>query len=207
MAGVLTGNSFIRRPDLHCTGPEANHDEVMAYCTRAFDRARRAGVKIITFGSSGSRQLPDGFPEREGMDQFVALLKRMGPPAAEHGVTVVVEPLQQRECNFINRIGHVEEAVRRAGHPAIRGAADLYHMIVEGDTPADLAKAADIVSHVEIAETEGRRMPGASGQDFRPFFKVLKDAGFAGTIMVEGRWEPSELPTGFAEMRKQWREA
>lgn len=204
---IKTCNSFIRRKDLHCTGPEANHDDVMAYCIKAFERAQRAGVSIITFGSSGSRRLPGGFSRDQAMDQFVALLKRMGPPAADHGVTVVVEPLQKRECNFINNIGDVEESVRRTDHPAIRGAADLYHMVIEGDTPADMAQAADIVHHVEIAEAEGRRMPGTGGQDFRAFFTPIKKLGFSGTILVEGKWDVSELPVGFAEMRKQWNEA
>lgn len=204
---VVACNSFIRRKDLKCNGPDANHDEVMEYVKRAFDRAERAGVKYITFGSSGSRRLPEGYDYDHALEQFTTLLKRMGPAAADHGVIVQVEQLQQREVNFINRIGEMEQVVRTADHPNIRGVADLYHMVIEGDTPADLAQAADIISHVEIAEQNGRRVPGTTDQDFRPYFKVLKDAGYPGRIGIEGKYELDELKGGFATITQQWIEA
>jgi sugar phosphate isomerase/epimerase len=204
---ILSCNSFIRRKDLKCVGPKANHAEVLAYAERAFDRARRAGVKGITFGSSGSRRIPEGFSKDEAKRQFVELLKLMGPAAESHGVMVMVEPLRKKECNFLNTIGEVAEVVRAANHPYIRANADLYHMVIEGDTPEDLQKAVDLVEIVEIAEAEGRRVPGVGGQDFRPFFKVLKEAGFKGGINIEGKWEVSELKMGFAEITRQWNES
>ena len=204
---IYAANSFIRRKDLKCNGPNANHDEVMEYVKRAFSRAERAGVKFITFGSSGSRRLPEGYDYDHALEQFTTLLGRMGPAAADHGVTVQVEQLQKREVNFINRIGEMEQVVRGANHPNIRGVADFYHMVAEGDTAADLAKAVDIVSHVEIAELEGRRAPGTGGQDFRPYFKVLKDSGYAGRIGIEGKYELNELAGGFSTIAKQWNSA
>lgn len=204
---IYTCNSFIRAKHLRCTGPDANHDEVVAYCEKAFDRAQRARVSHITFGSSGSRNIPEGFDYETAIEQFVSLLKRLGPLAAERGITVSVEQLQSRECNFINRIGEVERVVRAANHPNVRGVADFYHMAAEGDTPEQLASAADIIQHVEIAELEGRRVPGTTGQDFRPYFRVLKKAQYAGAIGIEGRWEISEIEAAFKEIKKQWTEA
>lgn len=51
----------------------------------------------------------------------------MGPAAGDHGVTVQVEQLQKREVNFINRIGEMEQVVRDANHPNIRGRRFLSH--------------------------------------------------------------------------------
>ena len=204
---IYACNSFIRRKDLKCNGPNANHDEVMEYVKRAFSRAERAGVKFITFGSSGSRRLPEGYDYQHALEQFTTRLQRMGPAAGDHGVTVQVEQLQKREVNFINRIGEMEQVVRDANHPNIRGVADFYHMVAEGDTAADLAKAVDIVSHVEIAELEGRRVPGTGGQDFRPYFKVLKESGYTGRIGIEGKYQLDELAGGFSTIAKQWNSA
>lgn len=204
---VVACNSFIRRKDLKCNGPNANYDAVMEYVKRAFDRAERAGVKYITFGSSGSRRLPEGYDYEHAMEQFTTLLQRMGPAAADHNVIVQVEQLQQREVNFINRIGEMEQVVRDANHPNIRGVADLYHMVAEGDTPEDLARAVDLISHVEIAELEGRRVPGTTDQDFRPYFKVLKQAGYRGRIGIEGKYQLDELQGGFDTITRQWMEA
>lgn len=204
---VIVCNSFIRRKDLHVTGPNANHDEVMIYVEKAFQRAKLANVQLINFGSSGARNIPEGFSYEKAMEQFIAALKRMGPLAKKYGVIVGVEQLQTRECNFINRISEVERVVRGTNHPNIRGVADFYHMAAEGDTPEDLAKAADLLMHVEIAELEGRRMVGVGGQDFRPYLKVLKKAKYKGALSVEGNFKVSELAGGFAELKKQWLEA
>lgn len=201
---IVACNSFIRRPDLKCNGPDANHDAVMEYAKRAFRRAERAGVGMITFGSSGSRRLPEGFDYSKALDQFTALLRRMGPAAADHGVIVQVEQLQSSECNFITRISEMEQVVRHAEHAHIRGVADFYHMAAEGDTPEDLARAVDLVSHVEIAELKDRRVPGTSNQDFRPYLKVLKDAGYQGRLGIEGRFKLPELAGGFSTLATQW---
>lgn len=200
-------NSFIRPRHLKCTGPEANHDEVLAYVDQAFSRAQEAGVHTIVFGSSGARRVPKGWAMDKATDQFVALLKRMGPLAEAKGVTIAVEPLNKRECNFINNISEVAEVVRRVAHPAVNGVADLYHMAVEKDTPEDLRQAMDAVHHVEIAQAEGRKLPAKGGQDFRPWFKVLKEAKFAGTLSMEGRWKDGDVAPAFVELRRQWGEA
>ncbi len=204
---VIVCNSFIRSKDLHVTGPNANHDEVMIYVEKVFKRAKIAGVKMINFGSSGARNIPKGFSYEEAIAQFIEALKRIGSLAKKNGVTVGVEQLQTRECNFINRISEVERVVRGANHPNIKGVADFYHMAAEGDIPEDLAKAADLLMHVEIAELKDRRMVGVSGQDFRPYLKVLKKAKYKGALSIEGNFEISELESGFAELKKQWLEA
>ena len=204
---ILACNSFIRPANLHCTGPEANHEEVLKWADISFRRLKRAGGKFIVFGSSGARKIPEGWPREKAVEQFVALLKLMGPLAEAQGVTVTVEQLRAEEVNFINRIGEGAEIIRAAGHPNIRLLADLYHMAVMGDTPADLKAAMDVVVHVEIAEKEGRTAPGVKGDDFRPYFKALKESGYRGAISIEGKLTNDQLPAAFKEIAKQSAEA
>ena len=47
-------NSFIPG-NLKSVGDEAVHQDVLAFAETAFRRAQRAGVKMIVFGSGGSR--------------------------------------------------------------------------------------------------------------------------------------------------------
>jgi sugar phosphate isomerase/epimerase len=204
---VLACNGFIRPAHLRCVGPQANHDEVLAWADIALGRLRRVNGKFMVFGSGGARRIPDGWPRDKAEEQFVALLKRMGPLAENHGVTVVVEQLQASECNFINRIGHAASLIRAAGHPHIRLLADLYHMARTGDTPDDLKNAMDVVAHMEIAEKEKRTYPGIKGDDFRPFFRVLKQGGYRGAISIEGKGDDSQVAAAFREIAKQAAEA
>ena len=204
---VFACNSFIRPAHLRCVGPEANHDLILEWSDVAFRRLKQAGGKFIVFGSSGARKLKDGWTKEKADPQFVALLKRMGPLAEKHGVTVTVEQLQQSECNYINRIGEAAKLIREAGHPNVRLLADLFHMARMGDTPEDLKAAMDVVVHVEIAEKEGRTYPGIKGDDFRPFFRVLRQAGYQGGINIEGKGTNEQIAPAIQEITKQAAEA
>jgi sugar phosphate isomerase/epimerase len=204
---VLACNGFIRPPHLRCVGADANHGLVLEWADTTFRRMKRAGGKFIVFGSGASRQLKDGWPKHKADAQFVDLLKRMGPLAEAQGITVTLEQLQAKECNYINHLSEGAELIRAAAHPHIRLLADFYHMAMMDDTPADLKAAMDVVAHIEIAEKNGRCAPGVNGDDFRPFFRVLKEFGYHGAINIEGKWTPEQVAPAFRQIATQAAEA
>lgn len=200
---VLACNGFIRPAHLRCVGAEANHDQVLEWSDIAFRRMKQAGVKFMVFGSSKSRELRDGWTKEKADAQFISLLKRMGPLAQNHGAIVVVEQLREQECNFINHISEAAALIRAADHPNIRVLADLFHMASVGDTPEDLKAAMDVVVHIEIAEKAGRTYPGVAGDDFRPYFRILREAAYHGAISIEGEGTEDTLAAAFREIAKQ----
>lgn len=204
---VLACNGFIRPKHLRCVGAEANHDQILEWSDIAFRRLKQAGAKYMVSGSGGSRALRDGWTKEQANPQFVALLRRLGPLAEKHGITVAMEQLQASECNYINHIGEGAALIRAAGHPNIRLLADLFHMARMGDSPADLKAAMDVVVHVEIAEKADRSYPGVMGDDFRPFFRVLREAGYHGAISMEGKGTDAQVGPAFEAIAKQAAEA
>jgi sugar phosphate isomerase/epimerase len=204
---VLACNGFLRPAHLRCVGAEANHDMILDWAAIAFRRLKQANGKLIVFGSASSRDLRDGWTKDKADPQFVALLKRMGPLAAQHDITVVVEQLQVSECNYINHLGEGAALIRAAGHPNIRINADLFHMLRMGDTPADLKAAMDVVAHLEIAEKRSRTVPGVDGDDFRAFFHVLRQANYQGAISIEGSGNDEQLGNAIREISRQAAEA
>lgn len=200
---ILACNGFIRPADLHCVGPEANHELIFAWADTTFRRMKKAGGKFIVFGSGSARRIPDGWPRDQAKSQFVSLLKGLGPLAEAQGITVTVEQLRKEECNLINHIRDCAELIRAAGHPNVRVLADLYHMACMGDTPADLKSAMDVVAHVEIAEKETRSLPGVSGDDFRPYFRILRESNYAGAVNMEGKYTDDQVAPAFQEIARQ----
>jgi sugar phosphate isomerase/epimerase len=185
-------NSFLPA-DLKSTGPEAVHDKIIEFSETAFRRAGQVGIKIIVFGSSGSRNIPDGFPKEKAKTQFISLCKRLGPIAKKYGVTVVIEPLNRQECNFINSVEEGAEIVKLTAHRNIRLLADIYHMLREDESPENLKRFGNLLHHIHIAEKEGRTAPGTHGEDFTPFFRALKEGGYKGRLSIEGAWENIEV--------------
>ena len=182
---------------LKSTGPDADHEGVIEYAATAFRRAKRAGIRTIVFGSSGSRSIPERFNRQRAEDQFVALLKQMGPVAAPQGVLIAIEPLQVSETNFINTVPEGAEIVLRVDHPNVRLLADIFHMLRMEEPP----------DHIHIAEKARRTPPGVEGDDFRPFLHALTETGYTGCISIECGWEEmsSQLPVAVQTLHDQMR--
>ena len=205
---VYSYNGFLPG-SLKSTGPETDHDEILKYAEIAFRRARQLGSKIIVFGSGGSRKLPKDFSYEKGTEQFTELLKKMGPIAAKYGITVVIEPLNRKECNFINSVREATDIARVVNHPNIAVLADIYHMAVDSEGPESIRYASKLLRHCHIAELKGRKMPGTNNYDFTPYFKALKNINYQGRLSLEGRWDnfDEQLPGVIAYLNDQWTKA
>ena len=202
---IIAANGFLPG-SLRSTGTDFDPQGILAYAAIAFARAQKIGIRHIVFGSGGSRELKDDFPADEATDQFVLLLQQMGPVAAEHQVTVVVEPLRTQECNFINTVAEGAEICRRVDHPNIQLLADVYHMMHNGETAQSIVDAGPLIKHAHLAENENRTCPGIDGTDFVPFFKAFARIGYTGSISIEGRWPDgveADGPKAVRVMREQ----
>lgn len=171
---------------------------VLDFAEIVFQRLHDIGGRYIGFGSSGSRKLPEGWPKERADDQFIELLRKMGPVAAKYDIKVTVEQLRRQECNYLNHISEVLDIVEKVDHPNIRFLADLYHIAVMGDTPEDLKRAGRWLEQVEIAEKESRSVPGVMGDNFRPYFAALSAAGYSGPITIEGNGTFEQVRRAFS---------
>ena len=201
---VLAANCFLPG-SLPCTGPDVRTDDLDAYVQVALRRAGEVGLRTIVFGSGGSRRVPDGFDPAAATAQLADHLGRWGPMAAEEGVTLVVEPLQKSDCNIVTTVREGAELVRRVDHAGVRLLVDTFHMAADGDPAESIADAADLVAHVHVAELEGRGPPGIHGEDLRPYFRPLKQAGYDGAFSLECRWDnlPAQAEAALAELKRQ----
>lgn len=205
---VKAANCFLPG-DMKCVGLSVDIEAVLSYADTAFKRAQRAGIDTIVFGSGDSRAVPEGFSKGEAVEQFTSLLKQIGPLAEARKVVVTIEPLNSKECNFINSLSEGAEIVIRADHPNIALLADFFHMARDGQTADDILKFGKLLQHVHVAEKDERTAPGVAGDDFRPYLKALKDVGYKGRISLECRWSDIRKQVGGSvrELRRQIREA
>jgi sugar phosphate isomerase/epimerase len=205
---VRAANCFLPSA-LKCVGPVVDTPRLLRYAATAFARARQVGIEIIVFGSGGARQLPDGFSKAKAEEQFVALLRALGPLAGTQGITLVIEPLNRAECNFINSVPEADALAAAAGHPNVCVLADFFHMLRNGQPPDDIVRHGTRLRHVHVAEKEKRTAPGVAGDDFWPFLRALKQIGYRGAISIESAWGDvkSEAAAAVRALRQQIQEA
>ncbi len=191
--------------NLKCVGPAPLHDDILKFAETAFRRAEIAGVKTIVFGSGGARAIPEGFSKDEAKNQFITLCKKIAPVAEKYNVVISLEPLNTKECNFINSVAEGGEIVEAVNHKSFRLLADLYHMLRESETPANITKYGHLLYHTHLAENAGRTAPGVNKEDFTSYFKALRDSGYKGRMAIECNWKNLEEQAAPAlqEMRRQ----
>jgi sugar phosphate isomerase/epimerase len=173
--------------DLKVTGPHVNAFELQKYVATTFERAEHAGVKVIVFGSGDARRIPEGFDHKDARDQIIRFCSMLAPIAWRHGVTVVVEPLNSKECNVLTTIKECAALVREVAQPGLRLLVDSYHLYRENDSCEDIVTHGDLLAHVHIATEKNRFAPGAEPCDFTSFFAALSKAGYNGRVSIEGK--------------------
>ena len=172
--------------EIKVTGPQIDKARQMAYLRRALDRVSRLGVRVIVFGSSGARQIPEGFSKQEAFGQLVDFGKRAGPEARLRNITIAIEPQRRVECNIINTTAEALRWVEAVNHPNIQLMIDYYHFSVEKEDPAIILKVRDHLRHLHMANSNNRVMPLSWEEyDYPPFFAVLRQIRYQKLIGLE----------------------
>jgi D-psicose/D-tagatose/L-ribulose 3-epimerase len=206
---ILAANMLVPA-SLKVTGPDVDPEQLAAYMRTVLRRADELNIRTLVFGSGGARNVPDGFPRDTAAEQITEFVRTSAAVAAEHDVTIVMEPLHRGECNIINSVDEAMKYVATVGHPNLRCLVDSYHSWTEGEPLEDVRVAMPSIRHVHVADKTGRTPPGESGEsDYRPLFRVLKDGGYDGLISVEPKSfdVPSTGGRVLDFLRTQWREA
>ncbi len=182
-------NSLIRRPDLKVVGSEVPVSALKDYLQVCLPRCRRLGASVVVWGSSGSRNVPEGFARERAWQQIADFLHMAGEIARPHDIIVAIEPLRRQESNILNTGAEALEMVRTVKHPNVRMIIDYFHMRQEQEDPRILEVAKREIVHLHFANPHGRLWPHDLSEDdhYATFFQYLKKTGYSGGISIEGQ--------------------
>ncbi len=176
-------------PIMRLTGPDVDFNAVSSYVDRAVATAAALGAKNIVFGSGGAKRYPENFSKSEAYAQIVRLLKYVDGVAAQHGITVAIEPLRKAECNIINTFEEGVWLARDVGGTQVRVLVDLYHLAEENEPLSHVHEYANgCLTHVHFANPVGRVFPrdnDGSEPVYRAFCDTIAATGYNGRISVE----------------------
>ena len=172
--------------EVKVTGPNVDKALQKDYLQRALDRTSRLGVRLIVFGSSGARQVPEGFDKKEAFAQLVDFGKRAGAAARSRNITIAIEPQRREESNIVNNVGEALAWVEAVNDPNVQLMIDYYHFSVEKEDPAIIPKVKAHLRHLHMANPNQRVMPLDWGEyDYAPFFAALRGIGYDRLIGLE----------------------
>lgn len=167
------------------TGPNVDLEAVGRHMDIALRRASEVGARIMVFGSGGARILPEGFPVNRGWYQLADAARLAADIGARHGVTIVMEPLLRRACNFFNRVDEGAAFVDRVSHPNLKLLTDLYHFAAAAEPYESIVAADGRLAHTHLATPAIPETGEGYSYDFEGFFAALVAAGYDGRSSVE----------------------
>ena len=176
------------------------------YVKTALQRAEQVGIRVIGFGSAIARSCPEGYDHDDALQQIEDHLATWNAWAGEYGIQIPMEPMAYEVTNMVNTITEGGALISRIATTGARLLADTYHMGRNHEDPETLLPVGPLLGHVHVAELQGRTAPGQHGEDFRPYFSVLHQAGYDQRIVIECHWHniAAEVDTALAVLREQW---
>jgi D-psicose/D-tagatose/L-ribulose 3-epimerase len=111
--------------------------------------------------------------------------QQLGPWAAQHGVTVAIEPLNRFETFFLNTAEDAARFCDEVGHTNIGVLFDTFHSNIEEKSIAEgYRKVARHLKHVHTCEND-RGTPGSGHVEWPEVFAALRDIGYDGWLTIE----------------------
>ncbi len=127
----------------------------------------------------------EGQPREETEQLFIDTCRTLCDYAAPRNVTIMIEPVNRYEINFINSVVEGAELLDRVERDNLGLMPDVFHMNIEdigiGKT---LAAYIDRINYVHLADSN-RLAPGQGHLDFDDVFAGLRRGNYDGWVSIE----------------------
>ena len=162
--------------------------ESLDYIAAVLKLCDKWGVKVFAgpmYSAVGKRrQVPADQKKRE-WDRAVAGLREAGKMAADHGVTLAIEPLNRFETDLINTSEQVVKLVDEINQPGVKVHLDTFHMTIEEDSILEAIRlAGPRLAHFHACENN-RGTPGNGLVAWGQVAAGLKEVGYRGDLVIE----------------------
>lgn len=124
-------------------------------------------------------------PPDEAERLFIDMARRLCDYAEPKKVTLVLEPVNRYEIDFINSVEQGVELMKKVNRPNMKLMPDVFHMNIEDITIGGVLESnIDYVGYIHLADSN-RMAPGQGHTDFQDIFAHLKAGGYDGWVSVE----------------------
>jgi sugar phosphate isomerase/epimerase len=180
---ISTGQVFAAL-GLYFTHPDPDaREKVVAVFAGLIDLAADFGRMINVGRARGF--IGEGQSRQDVEARFLETAGRICETAAGKGVTIIIEPVNRYEINFINSLDEGAAVLKKMPQTNIGLMPDVFHMNIEDDRIGDsLVRHGGLIKYIHFADSN-RHAPGWGHLDFDDVFNGLRRAGFDGWASIE----------------------
>ena len=190
-------------PRGHLSAPEAE-DRFWYRLDEALAIAHRLGARRINV--LAGRRIPT-LPLEKQWDIAVDRLRRAGAKAADRGIMLLVEALNDHDNPgyFVTRSGEGIALIDAVGLSNVRFQHDFYHaQVMEGNLIETFQAIVSKIGHLQVADAPGRIMPGLGEINIPNVLRVVEESGYHGYVGLEYR-PPTDGSDPFAWLPRDMR--
>ncbi len=127
----------------------------------------------------------EGQTREEAQRLFLETTQRISEAADQHGVTIILEPVNRYEINFINSLDEGTRIISELQGGNVGLMPDLFHMNIEEDRIGkSIIRNAKHIKYIHFADSN-RLAPGRGHIDFDEVFDALWQVWFDGWAAIE----------------------
>jgi sugar phosphate isomerase/epimerase len=169
------------------TGPNADHKEIQTYLEKAIPRCAKLGCKTIVFGSAWSRNMPEGFSDRDyAYNQITQYLHMASDICGENGITIAIEPLAANVTNILTFVAEGNYVCRIVDRENVKLLVDFFAASSNYENIyAILTGYAPMLEHIHFSAVNRKYPRRDDGNDYSLFFQGVKDSGYDKGISIE----------------------
>jgi sugar phosphate isomerase/epimerase len=161
----------------------ARRRRVVAVFGDLIDLAAELGAMVNIGRARGF--VADGQTLQDTRGRFIDVAREVAAYARTRGVTLILEPVNRYEINFINTLAEAADLLEATGAPNMALMPDVFHMNIEDRTiGGELERFGPRVAYIHLADSN-RLAPGEGHLDFDDVFASLRRIGFDGWAAVE----------------------
>ena len=201
LAGIATGQACLF-DSLCLASPDPGvRAAAMGRLSGAVELAARFGAAVIVGGIRG-RLVGSHSEQASQRAGAVAAIRDCARLAAGLGVTLLLEPINRYETNFVNTAEEGLTLLNEIGAPSMKLLLDTFHMNIEERNLGDAVRSAgDRLGYVHIADSN-RQAPGQGHLDFAEVVDALDQIAYRGPLVAEVMPIPDDV--GAAQLTAQF---
>lgn len=144
------------------------------------------GGRVLVFGSPQQRNLLPGITHQQALEIAADVFRQATDAFEANDVVLCMEPLTQKETDFVNTCEEAVELIELVNHPNFILHQDVKAMVgAESDSVETLIhRHHDLCGHFHVNDTN-LLGPGMGDTDFKPILKALHDVDYDGWVSVE----------------------
>lgn len=174
--------------DLPITGPGVSAGLLHEYLSRAFARASRLGIKVISMDGAKSRAVAGDADFSFAWRQFGNFLRLVQGHANEANLAIAIEPIRKSECNLLNLVSEATlmASLLQLGNVGVL--ANMGSMAMASEPLSTLRRAAPVLQHVHIQGALRKGLPAENdGEDYAKTFRMLAEINYTGGVSIRSQ--------------------